>query len=100
LINNNKYARRLPDVEIDGDMVEELIAKLESAKTGQFLVVGHPGYDNHELRDLGHLGYPGEEVACSREWQRRIFTDPRIIDYCKNNEVEVIRYDQAEALKY
>jgi hypothetical protein len=87
---------RLPDVAIDGDPVEKLIARLSSAEPGQYAVGGHPSYDNEEMRALGHDGYPGDKVATEREWERRIFTDQRILTYCAENGVVPIRHDEAE----
>lgn len=85
---------RLPEVECDGDPVEKLIARLEAAEPGTYIVGGHPGYDNEEMRALGHPGYPGEQVATEREWERRIHTDPRILEYCASNGVVPTRFDE------
>jgi hypothetical protein len=92
------YHRALPRVPGEGDPVEQLIAALAAAEPGQYAIVGHPAYDNEEMRALGHPGYPGQQVAREREWQRRIFTDPRILRYCRENGVTSIRYDEAVAL--
>ena len=94
LINSDRISSRLPSVKIDGNLVEKLIANLEMAEPGRYLIIGHPGYDNEELRSLGHKGYPGEQVARSRDWQRKIFMDKRIIKYCQNNNVLPIRFDE------
>jgi hypothetical protein len=48
------------------------------------------------MRALSHDGYPGDVVAVEREWQRRIFMDPRIVEYYRQNGVTPIRYDEAE----
>ncbi|MBD3240657.1 MAG: ChbG/HpnK family deacetylase [Chitinivibrionales bacterium] len=85
---------RLPDVACDGDPVEKLIARLEAAEPGTYIVGGHPGYDNEEMRGLGHPGYPGDQVATEREWERRIHTDPRILEYCRNSGVVPVRFDE------
>jgi predicted glycoside hydrolase/deacetylase ChbG (UPF0249 family) len=96
--NSRHYGQRLPQVDVEGDPVEQLIARLDAAPPGQYLIVGHPAYDNDEMRALGHDGYPGDVVAVEREWQRRIFTDPRIVEYCHEKGVMPIRYDEAERL--
>ena len=75
--------------------MEQLIARLDAAPPGQYLIVGHPAYDNEEMRALGHDGYPGEVIGPEREWQRRMFTDPRIVAYCRESGVAPIRYDEA-----
>ena len=89
------YHQSLPRAAGEGDPVEQLISALSAAAPGQYAIVGHPAYDNEEMRALGHPGYPGEQVAREREWQRRIFTDPRILRYCRENGVTPIRYDEA-----
>ncbi|KXA91985.1 hypothetical protein AKJ63_00110 [candidate division MSBL1 archaeon SCGC-AAA259D18] len=86
IINALNYRRSLPEVEVEGDPIEEIIARLEAAEPGQYVLVGHPGYENEELRSLGHDGYPGEKVAKNRNWQRKYFMDDRIIEYCRKTE--------------
>jgi hypothetical protein len=97
--NAHHYGQRLPKVDVAGDPVERMIAQLEAAEPGQYLIVGHPAYDNAEMRALGHEGYPGEVIGPEREWQRRMFTDPRVIAYCRERGVVPTRYDQAERLR-
>jgi hypothetical protein len=53
----------VPGRKRQGDYVEQLIAALQSAPDGEYLIVGHPGYDDAETRKLGHDGYPGDSVA-------------------------------------
>ncbi len=91
--------KRLPDTGAGGDRVERLIAQLEAAEPGAYMVVGHPGYDNEEMRQLGHEGHRGAQVAQAREWERRIFTDPRIIEYCGKNGVEPARFGEVRPVK-
>lgn len=95
LINGDTISPSLPVEKTDGDPVEEFIASLEKAEPGQYLIVGHPGYDSEDLRSLDHKGYPGNEVARTRDWQRKIFMDKRVIEYCQNNNVLPVRFDQA-----
>ncbi len=83
-----------PDRRIQGDYVEQVLAALQSAESGDYLIVGHPGYDDAELRSLGHLGYPGAAVAHNLNWQRLAFVDERIVRYCRENGIEPVRYDE------
>lgn len=98
IFHNEVCHRNLPDVVTEGDPVERLIARLSAAEPGQYVIVGHPAYDNDEMRALGHTGYPGEQVAAEREWERRLFMDERIVTYCRENGVCPLRYDEAERL--
>ena len=99
LLNHSHYRQGLPDLEAEGDPVEQLIARLDAAKPGQYILVGHPAYDNDEMRILGFEGLAGETIATDRDWQRRLFMDPGIMDYCRESGVTAIRYDEAERLE-
>ena len=94
-IRDHKAYSWLPKVECLADPVERLILQLRRAEPGQYMMIGHPAYDNEEMRRLGHTGYDGEIVAISREWERKIFTDPRIVAYCREAGVRPIRHDEA-----
>ncbi len=99
LLNGVHYYHSLPRVEGEGDPVESTIAALRAAAPGQYCIVGHPGYVNEELKRLTYptaQGYDPEEVARGRDWQRRVFMDPKIVDFCRENGVKPIRYDEAE----
>jgi hypothetical protein len=79
--------------------VEQLIARLEAAPPGQYVLVAHPAYNNDYMRTLGHDGFPGEQVAAEREWERLLFTDPRVLECCRTHSVQPIRYDEADSLR-
>lgn len=99
VLNSSNFSQRLPRVDAEGDPVEQLIAQLAAAEPGQYLIVGHPAYDNEEMRQLGHDGYPGDFIGPERDWQRRIFMDERILHACREHAVSAIRYDEAERLR-
>jgi Uncharacterized protein conserved in bacteria len=99
LFHNRHRHRGLPEVAGEsGDPVARFVARLTAAEPGQYAVVGHPAYDNEEMRALGHAGYPGEVVASGREWERRLFADPRVLDLWRSGRVEPLRYDEAAEL--
>ena len=81
-----------------GDRIDQFIARLRQAPAGQYAVVGHPANDNEEMRALGHEGYAGDVVAKERVWERKLFTDPRVLDLWHSGEVRPIRYDEAEPI--
>jgi predicted glycoside hydrolase/deacetylase ChbG (UPF0249 family) len=96
VINFRRMPHRLSTVDTTGmDRVEQLIAQLEAAPPGLYTLVGHPAYDTEEMRRLGHDGYPGTAVAVGRDWERRMFMDPRILEYIKQHDIRVVRYDEA-----
>jgi len=99
ILNDYHYQQSLPRIDKAGDPVEQLLARVTAAEPGQYLIVGHPAYDNHEMRAHGHLGYSGKEVAVERNWQRLMFMDARVVGYCRDNGVAPIRYDEARPLR-
>ena len=102
LVYHARHEQRLPDPPANtptGDPVERLLARLEAAPPGQYVLVAHPAYDNAYMRTLGHDGFPGERVATEREWERLFFTDPRVLEYCRTHGIQPIRYDEAERLR-
>lgn len=82
--------RRLPDLP------SRLVARLERADPGEYIVVGHPGYDDEEMRRMGADDYPSEKVVADRIEERLQFTRPDVIAYCRRSGVRSIRYDEAE----
>jgi predicted glycoside hydrolase/deacetylase ChbG (UPF0249 family) len=77
-----------------GDYVEQLITALKAAPEGEYLIVHHPGYDDAEIRNLGHAGYPGDSVAHNLNWERPGDTDPRMVRFVKEGGAQPIRYDE------
>lgn len=86
----------LPKVECMADPVQRLMLQLTRAVAGQYLIISHPAYDNAETRALGHPGYEGDLVATSRDWERRIYCDPRIVQFFKDHHIHPIRHDEAD----
>jgi len=80
------------EAEDKPDPVESLIARLDAAEPGTYLFVTHPGYDNEEMRALGTQDADQSLVARQREWDRRVFTDPRMLEYCAGHGVEPVRW--------
>lgn len=82
-----------------GDYVADVMNTLKAAPDGEYLIVGHLAYDDAEIRNLGHPGYPGDSVAHNLNWERRAYVDPRIIKFVKENGVQPIRYDETDAAR-
>jgi predicted glycoside hydrolase/deacetylase ChbG (UPF0249 family) len=77
----------------DLDPVARLMAGLDGAKPGTYVVVGHAAYDDEEMRALS-LG-DGHRVAEARDWERRLFCDPRIVAYCRKKGIKPVTYREA-----
>jgi len=74
------------------DRADDLIARLEAAPPGAYLIVAHPGHDTEEMRRLGHAGLAPGQVAREREGDTRMFTAPKVLAWCKANGVQPIRF--------
>lgn len=78
--------------EPTGNSVDDLIARLDVAESGTYLIVGHPVYKTGEIMRAHLPGQaPGIEAE-SRDWQRRMFMDEKIVAYCRDRGIEAIRY--------
>jgi len=92
-----------PGRKKQGDYVEQLITALKSApptfSEDEYLIVGHPAYDDAETRRLGHDGYPGDSVAHNLNSERLGYTDPRIARFVKEGGAQPIRYDETQAAR-
>jgi hypothetical protein len=73
--------------------VDDLLARLRAAPPGMYLVVGHPCYDEAEVRAFHAAGQSPGEVAADRDDQRRMFLDPAVLACCRECGVQPIRYD-------
>jgi chitin disaccharide deacetylase len=81
------------------DLVSDLVELLEKAKPGVHIRVGHPCFDDDEMR--AHLlrnEAPGVQAA-RRDAQRRQFTDPRVLEVVERRGIRAMTYIEAvEAL--
>ncbi len=80
-----------------GDYVADVINALKVATDGEYLIVGHLAFNDAEIRNLGHPGYPGEAVAHNLNWERLAYVDPRMVKFVRESGVQPIRYDETEA---
>lgn len=102
--NYKRYSQPLPQAQIadagqkPADPVAAFVARLENAGPGQYLVVGHPGYDDAEMRRMGSPDYPSERVVADRINERLLFTHPDVLACCEKLGIATIRYDEASPL--
>ena len=77
-----------------GNDPEGLIARLERADPGTYLVVGHPAYDDEEMRAIRGAGRKPGAVAAARDEQRRMFLANEVGERCAELGVEPIRFTE------
>lgn len=82
-----------------GDYVADVMNALKSASEGEYLIVGHLAYNDAEIQNLGHPGYPGTSVAHNLNWERLAYVDPRMVKFVKEGGALPIRYDETEAAR-
>jgi hypothetical protein len=93
LLHGYSGVERLPGVEGEfEDPVEQMLARLRAAGPGTYAIGGHPGYDNEEMAQFGHEGY--RRVGAERDRDRRLMTDPRVVEYCAAEGISAIRRDE------
>ena len=74
------------------DRADDLIARLEAAGPGTYLIVAHPGHDTEEMRRLGHAGLAPGQVAREREGDTRMLTSHKVLEYCGEHGVAPTRF--------
>ena len=73
--------------------ISSCIKALETMERGKtYLQVGHPCYPFDEIADVVHSGLEPGDVSGQRDFQRLMFMNPEIAAYCKNNNIELIKY--------
>ncbi len=88
------HLRPYPPDEWTGDPVDWLVEQLRQTAGGTWLSVIHPGIDAPDMQRLGHEGLAPGEVARRRDAERRAWCDPRLLEYCRQAPVELVRYDE------
>ncbi|SEO76302.1 ChbG/HpnK family deacetylase [Paenibacillus sp. OV219] len=100
--NYRRYSKPLPEAADGADKlsnpVEALITRLTHAELGQYLIVGHPGYDEADMRAFGNADYKSEQVVADRINERLMFTREDVLACVKERGIVPIRYDEAAEL--
>lgn len=76
--------------EVDPDW---LLERLDDVESGTHLLVGHPAYNDEETAEI-YGGQDRGDVGPTRETQRRMFTDKRVLARVMDGDIRVIRYDE------
>ena len=76
------------------DKIQELADRIRELKPGTYMMVGHPTYNDAEMRTTQLSGRDVGAEAENRDMERRMFMDPVIVQAFKDGGVEAIRFDQ------
>ncbi len=76
------------------DRASRLLAALEAAGPGAYITVGHPAFDDEETRAIHGAGHKIGEIAKSRDGERLMFMREDVVAYCKEHDIQPIRYDE------
>jgi predicted glycoside hydrolase/deacetylase ChbG (UPF0249 family) len=71
-----------------------LVAALQEAPAGTYLIVGHPCYDRGDARELLFPGGAHGEVSRDRDDQRLMFMAPQVIEFVKTRGISLVRYGE------
>ncbi|NBB19244.1 ChbG/HpnK family deacetylase [Runella sp. CRIBMP] len=72
---------------------QDLVAILKSLTPGTHFLVEHPGYDNGDMKGVGHTGY--ENVAYDREGVTRAFTSAAVKNVIAERNIKLISIKEA-----
>ena len=75
-----------PVAGVHADRVQQLIAQLQAAPAGTYVIVTHPGFDNADLQRCG------ADVARQRDADRRLCQEARLRDACREFQFTLSRY--------
>lgn len=95
LVNHRHFLQKIPYSTSRLTTEDEVIGMLKEAGEGTHLFVSHPALDTPEMRELGHEGYEGDQVAETRQNDFEIMTGPTLTEYIRRAGIELIRYDEA-----
>jgi hypothetical protein len=76
------------------DHAGRLVAALASAAEGTYLTVGHPTYDDDEMRVCSGAGHAPGEVGVDRNQQRLMYMREDVIAFCEKRRIVPTRYDE------
>ncbi len=77
-----------------GDHAGHLAAQVRGCPDGDYLVIGHPAYDDEEMRRVCRERNPAGEIARDREQQRLMFTRADVLETVTARGARLLRYDQ------
>jgi len=72
---------------------QDLVAILKALTPGTHFLVEHPGYDNGDMKGVGHTGY--ENVAYDREGVTRAFTSAAVKKVIAERNIKLISIKEA-----
>lgn len=88
--HNVQGMRGWRDAESLEEKIDRFIENLAALTPGTYMFVEHPAYDEPEMQATGHTGY--ENVAEDRDHVTRVLTSQRVIDFIKENGIQLISY--------
>jgi len=77
----------------EDDHASRLLAALDGAAPGTYLVVGNPAFDDDEMGRCHGAGKAEGEVGPDRNGQRLMFMREDIVAWCREKGVRLLRYD-------
>jgi predicted glycoside hydrolase/deacetylase ChbG (UPF0249 family) len=83
----------LPAVQSANDhLLARWQTQLENAEPGAYVLVTHPGRDAEDMQQMYFQGTQPGEVARERDAERQALCDPRFMQICRDNGVQLARY--------
>lgn len=80
--------------KVTGTPAERLAASLPALAPGDYLFIGHPAFDDEEMRAFRQAGEAVGETARSRLLQGQAFTDPGVLNGLRQHGIVPTRYSE------
>jgi len=100
LVNDTSALKGLPNVE--GEFAtpgDKLIARLKSAEAGTYKMVTHLGLNNDDMNKIRFKNGIEGSIAVERAAETALLTDKNVVQYCKDNNIELIKYTDLTPLE-
>ncbi len=100
LVNDSSAIKGLPNIdgEFDND-ADKLIARLKSVEDGTYKLVTHLGKNNQDMQKIKFLNSDEGIIASERANETAVVTNKKVIEYCNDNDIQLIRYSDLTPLE-
>jgi predicted glycoside hydrolase/deacetylase ChbG (UPF0249 family) len=85
----NPFPKPEPNIE---NPIDRFAWQLEQAGPGLYVQVTHPAFDDEDMRMRTYGDRPLGSVAAERDMDRRMYTDPKILDVVNERKIELVQY--------
>lgn len=89
---------KLSEGDVNNNLIDQTIERLEQVKSGIYTLVTHPAFESEEMKELGTKNTSGEAISFERNNDRLLLKSDKFLQYCRERNIQFIRYDEAISL--